>query len=223
MNIDQKIIDRLEELIKSGEEVLQTNYSRSGGGINYIGDRGVNSQMSHQWGISCLNILGRVFGKESDHYQKFDRLFPKFHDYTPVRKAMGILNAAKDDYENGYLFETRALIEAEVFGDFLEQAEHLLNSGYYQPAAVIAGSVLEDGLRRLCERRSISLPAKSTIDPMNVALAKDGAYSSLVQKRITMLADIRNKASHGKWSEISEDDVKDMLTQVRSFMEKNFS
>jgi uncharacterized protein (UPF0332 family) len=58
---------------------------------------------------------------------------------------------------------------------------------------------------------------------MNDALAKDGAYNSLVQKRVTMLADLRNKAAHGKVSEFSEDDVRDMLAQVRSFMEKHFS
>jgi hypothetical protein len=223
MNIDQKIIDRLDELIKKGEEVIKTNYSRSGGGIVYFGDRGINSEMSHQWGMSCLNILERVFGKESAHYQKFNGLYSQFEDYTPVLNVMGILKAAKDDYENGYIFETRVLIQAEVFDDILEQAEHLLSSGYHQPAAVVAGAVLEDGLRKLCQRRGISLPAKPTINPMNDALAKDGAYNSLVQKRVTTLADLRNKAAHGKFSEFSEDDVKDMLAQVRSFMEKHFS
>ena len=79
----------------------------------------------------------------------------------------------------------------------------MLSSGYYQPAAVIAGAVLEDGLSKLCQRRGISLPAKPPINPMNDALAKDGAYNSLVQKRVTALADLRNKAAHGKFSEFS--------------------
>ena len=222
MNIDKKIIDRLEELTKLGEQVVATNFSRSGGGVTYIGDRGVDSQLSSQWGTSCLNILSRVFGKDSDHYKKFDDLFHKFHDYSPVRKALGILKAAKDDYENGYLFETRSLIEAEVFDDLLEQAEHLLQSGYYAPAAVIAGGVLEDSLRKLCQRKAISLPSKSTIDPMNVELAKAGVYNTLVQKRITALADIRNKAAHAKWTEFSKDDVVELISQIRSFMEKHF-
>jgi len=58
---------------------------------------------------------------------------------------------------------------------------------------------------------------------MNAALAKSGVYNSLVQKRITQLADLRNKAAHGKWSEFLEADVKDMMAHVRSLMETYFS
>jgi uncharacterized protein (UPF0332 family) len=147
----------------------------------------------------------------------------EFETHEEVRKAFGVLKAAKEDYENGFLFDTKSLIQAGVFDDFLEQAEYLFSKTYYQPAAVIAGAVLEDGLRKLCERRSISLPPKATIDPMNVALAKDGAYTLLTQKKITVLADLRNKAAHGKFSEVEENDVKDMLSQVRAFMETHFS
>lgn len=84
------------------------------------------------------------------------------------------------------------MIEAEVFDDFLEQGANLLDSGYYQPAAVVIGSVLEDGLRKLCARQEIELSAKPKLDTMNAALAKSGVYSKLTQKRITALADIRN-------------------------------
>jgi hypothetical protein len=132
-------------------------------------------------------------------------MFKGFDDYSPTTKALGILRSAKEEYEHGLLFETRVLIEAEVFDNFLEQAEHLLGAGYFQPAAVIVGSVLEDGLRKLCQRKGISITAKPKLDQMNADLAKQGVYNQLVQKRITMLADIRNKAAHGNWSEFSKD------------------
>jgi hypothetical protein len=57
---------------------------------------------------------------------------------------------------------------------------------------------------------------------MNADLAKAGAYNSLVQKRITTLADLRNKAAHGRFSEFSDKDVEQMILQVRSFMEDHF-
>jgi hypothetical protein len=53
---------------------------------------------------------------------------------------------------------------------------------------------------------------------MNAELAKKGIYNTLVQKRITWLADIRNRAAHGKWSEFSSADVEAMLRQVRDFV-----
>ena len=58
--------------------------------------------------------------------------------------AAGILRAAREDYANGYLFDIKQLIAAEVFDDLLEQAEHLLDAGYQEAAAVLAGAVLED-------------------------------------------------------------------------------
>jgi uncharacterized protein (UPF0332 family) len=58
---------------------------------------------------------------------------------------------------------------------------------------------------------------------MNVELAKAGVYNTLAQKKITALADIRNKAAHAKWTEFSKDDVEDLISQVRSFMEKHFT
>ncbi|HET6383906.1 MAG TPA: DUF4145 domain-containing protein, partial [Armatimonadota bacterium] len=74
MNIDQKVLGRLDELITLGDRVLSTAYSRSSPGFVYLGDHGVDSQLSYQWGVSCLNILRRVFGQGSDHYIRFEKL-----------------------------------------------------------------------------------------------------------------------------------------------------
>lgn len=192
-----------------------------------IGDAGINSELAHQWGTNCLNLLKRVFGLDSVHYRNFEAQFSKFQNYSPVTRALGILRGAKDDYEQEFLFDTRILIEAEVFDDFLEHGEHLLLSGYYQPAAVVIGSVLEDGLedglRKLCERHEVPLTVKPKLDTMNADLAKQGVYNKLTQKRITALADIRNKAAHGEWDKFTKSDVEDMLRDVRQFMETHFA
>jgi len=53
---------------------------------------------------------------------------------------------------------------------------------------------------------------------MNADLAKAGLYDKLVQKRVTMLADIRNKAAHGDTGGFNDDDVKGMITDVERFV-----
>lgn len=222
MKLDQKILDRLDELIQMGERVTKTRYNRSSPGFIYVGDDGVDDELAHQWGVSCLSILGRVLGHQADHYTKFDLLFKSFDDYGPTTKALGILKSAKEEYAHGFLFETRVLIEAEVFDDFIEQAEHLLSAGHFQAAAVVASSVLEDGLRKLCHRRGLPLAAKPKLDQMNIDLAKHGAYNLFTQKRITGLADLRNNAAHGRWDQFSKADVEDMLKYIRLFMETHF-
>lgn len=222
-NLEQRILDRFEELVRSGEQVMQTRYDKSGGGMVVIGDLGVDSGLANQWGASCLNLLGRTFGSDSVHYQSFQFKFPTFHNYSPVKRALGILRSAKKDHEQGFLLDVRTVIEAEVFDDFLEQGAHLLDSGYYRPAAVVIGSVLEDGLSKLCARQEIELSTRPKLDTMNSALAKSGAYNKLTQKRVTVLADIRNKAAHGEWDEFTAADVEGMLRDVRQFMETHFA
>ncbi len=220
MHVDEKIKRRLDELIATGEQVLATKRSP---GPNVIGDSKVDTQMAYQWATSVQNLLVRVFGQESEHYKNFSSQVTKYLTFSPIYRAQGILKAAKDDYENEQLFEVRRLIEAELFDDFLEQSEHLLNSGYYQPAAVIAGCVLEDGLRKLCEKSSITLPSKPKLDTMNSDLAKAGVFSKLVQKRITTLADLRNKAAHGQWDQFTKEDVVEMIQAIRRIMEVHFA
>jgi hypothetical protein len=218
--IDEKVIKRFNELIEKGQDVLTTKHDHSSVHSIALVDYSVDYEKSHQWGLSCLNLLKRIFGPESDHYKRFDEL--KLSSFSPIERGMGIIKSAKDEYEQGFLFEMKKLIEAEVFDDFLEQAQHFYSAGYFQAAAVIAGSVLEDGLRKLCVRSSITLSSNPKLDSMNTELAKKGTYNKLIQKKITALADLRNKAAHGEWEKFSSSDVKEMLDQVRRFMETYF-
>lgn len=222
MKIDQKVIARLDELIAMGEKAMGTSYSRSGPGYTYFGDNGVDTSISYQFGASSLNLLSKIFGEESHHFKIFSGLVNKFKDYSPIKRGVAVLKAAKDDYENGYLFNVRELVEAEVFDDFLEQAQQLFDKGYYQPAAVVAGAVLEDGLKKLCAKNGIVLAPKATMNPANDELAKQGTYNSLTQKKIMALADLRNKAAHGQWSEFTKKDVEEMIKNVRSFLEQHY-
>jgi len=103
------------------------------------------------------------------------------------------------------------------------QAESLLASGCRGPKSVIVGCVLEDGLRRLCGHDQIKLTDQPNVELMNAELARQGAYSKLVQKRITASARIRNDAAHGNCDKFTEADVEEMVRYVRSFLEAHIS
>ncbi|HEX7721599.1 MAG TPA: hypothetical protein VF397_05535 [Pyrinomonadaceae bacterium] len=97
-------------------------------------------ELATEWGMRCLNLLKSVCGAESDYYQAFKEEssgFQSFDNYGYVVRGLSILKAASEDYEKGYFLDNRILIQAEVFEDFLEQADHLLKNGYYGPAAVL--------------------------------------------------------------------------------------
>jgi HEPN domain len=230
MKIDEKIVKRFEQLIGEMERLLSSPIIEA-----YYNDYTddvyqsltINKQPAIQWRMNSLQILKQLFGDQSHHYvSEFDRS-SKFAgskgDYEYLETSIAILKAAKDDYENGYLFDTRTLIEAEIFDDLLEQSEHLLSQGYFQAAAVIAGCVLEDTLRKLCDKNNITFPKKPTIEPMNVELAKKGIYNQFIKDKVSSIGKLRNHAAHGEWTEFAQKDVEDMIRNVRRFMEDYFS
>lgn len=133
------------------------------------------------------------------------------------KECYGVLRAASDDYAAGMLFDVRSLVAAELFDDFLEQAEHLFDHGFHVPAASLAGAVLEDILRRISEAHGIQIPDKTKIDRLNAELARAGVYDKLIMKRIIGLADIRNSADHGHFEKFRQEDVGDMLKWMRRF------
>jgi len=121
----------------------------------------------------------------------------------------------------GLLVDLRRLLQADIFADFLEMAEHLLTEGFKDAAAVLIGGVLEDTLRRLSQSKELSVINSQgkplTIDPMNVGLAKADVYQALTKKQITSWADLRNNAAHGNYSKYTASEVKEMLLFVQRF------
>jgi hypothetical protein len=226
MKIDEKNIERLRNLVSEIDLINETIYHGEGDYETFV-----DPIKTYEWAYKALSALENIFGDKSKLFLDFKEHFEQFGDndglnqisISEVWKVSGIIKAAESEYSNGYVYKLKILVQAEMFDEFLEQAEELFKKDYYQPAAVIAGCVLEDGLRKLCVRNSITLPAKATIEPMNVALTKANVYNKLIQKKITALADLRNKAAHGEWSEFTEKDVEDMIRDVRRFMEDYFS
>jgi hypothetical protein len=215
MKQDPLIVSRFEELIEKGRRLISTARSSSGGAV-YI-DRG----LGEEWAISSISLIGRVLGRDSEHYGRFKVHTEHVSSRADAERALAILVASLEDYKGGYLFDTSKRIQAEIFNDFLEQAEYLLNDGYFQVSAVVAGAVLEDTLRKLCASKGGQIGAQPKLDAMNAELAKVGLYDKLLQKKITWLADIRNKAAHGKWTEFSREDAAEMLSAIRRFTEEH--
>ena len=220
MQISAQITTRFGELLHQAEVVLSTrrNHSSVGGDVAVIVLDSVDDALAEEWATSSLSFLRRVMGKDSEHYQRFEENAGRVSTHSFAVRACAVLKAAKADYEGGYIFDARRRIQAEVFDEFLEQAEYFLTDGYFQVAAVVAGAVLEDGLRKLCIAQAVTWPSQPGLEWMNGELAKKGLYDKMVQKKVTWLADIRNKAAHGRWTEFSTDEAAEMIRGVRLLM-----
>jgi uncharacterized protein (DUF2164 family) len=133
----------------------------------------------------------------------------------------GILKALRADYDAGNLQSIVELVHADIFADFLEMADYLLQQGYKDAAAVIVGSVLEEHLRKLAQKSGIAVVQSSgapkKADMINAELAAAVVYSKLDQKSLTAWLDLRNKAAHGKYTEYTTEQVALTLQGVRDF------
>ncbi len=155
-----------------------------------------------------------------------DRLAPPNSPYRNeighiMANKVGALRALRRDYEADHLASIHGLVRAEVFADFIEMAEHLLDQGYKDPAAVLVGGVLEGHLRVLCAGRGIPTDAAGgpkKADTMNGELASAVVYNKLDQKNVTAWLDLRNKAAHGRYKDYTQDQVSNMLQGVREFV-----
>ncbi|NIA15063.1 MAG: DUF4145 domain-containing protein, partial [Nitrospiraceae bacterium] len=122
----------------------------------------------------------------------------------------------------GLFDDVRLMVRAEIAGDYMAQAELLHGEGYHVPAAVLAGAVLEDALRKLCEREEIPIETdkgkRKTINPMNTDLAKKNVYNAAKAQEILAWAALRNNAAHGDGDKVEPAAVGRMIDGVRAFV-----
>ena len=208
-----RVLDRLNSLISAGGEVLATQRSA---GQHVVGPDRVESAIFSQWRTSSLAFLNTL-PHEFVYLREFEE-HCKIALYQDAVNGLGILQAAKEDIEGGYLQRVETFVSASVFSDFLEMAEYLLNNGYKDPAASLIGAVLEDGLRRICVNNGITLKKNEDISALNQRVAQKQVYNPLQQKQIQVWNDVRNNADHGQFNQYKSDDVKEMLGGVQKFL-----
>jgi hypothetical protein len=173
-----------------------------------------------------ITILGatieRVAPPGSRYRIEAERMFKMWGatNTTCLNYLPGIIAALRSDIDEGYLQSISELIHADVFADFLGMAEHLLDEGYKEAAAVLVGGVLEEHLRKLASKNNVPFLVGSRAvkaDRLNSDLAGANVYSGLYQKSITAWLDLRNKAAHGKHTEYTKEQVGPMLQGVQEF------
>ncbi|MGB2828198.1 MAG: hypothetical protein WBC50_08420 [Dehalococcoidales bacterium] len=210
----EKIVDRLDNLIKLGDRVLETK--------GYIYKKGylVDSALFQQWHTSSRALLS-ILPEEYIYAHEFVNKCQS-RQLDDVELGVAVLRAAKDDIESGLLQDVEALISVEVFDNFLDMAEHLLENGYKDPSAFLVGAVLENGLWRICGNNDIITKSDDNIGSLNQKLFQKSIYNKPQMKQITHWQSIRDSAAHGKFEEYNAETVKNMLEGVRNFLSKFF-
>jgi hypothetical protein len=172
----------------------------------------------------AIAAIHRAGGPQSTYSLEVERILRQNpHLHTHTSPIMGVILALREDMAGGYIQNLTELVHADIFADFLDMARHLLEKGYKDPSAVLAGSTLESHLKNLAIKHS--LPVESSGKPkkanqLNADLAKSNVYSKLDEKNVTAWLDLRNKAAHGNYEEYNLDQVKLLISSIQDFISR---
>ena len=215
---------QFNELIVSGNNTIRN--ARFGD----MSDIGTNERQ--RFVSRSIALVKRVCPVGSPYYADTERIIASNpHVSEQFKKMLGLIEALNEDIKNNQLVAFEELIHGDIFSDYLEMADYLIDSGYKDPAAVIAGSTLESHIKKLCKKCGMSIFEVDTngnqrpikVDRLNNELAKRNVYSILDQKSITSWLDLRNKAAHGNYSEYSIEQVRIMISSIRDFINRNIA
>ncbi len=226
MNVKHKqlIITQLESLIEEYKDMLTRSRHNDASDLQKSEHFRFTSRVSA--------AIQRIAGTNSPYMQEVQRIKEEKRAESESFNShymYGVLLGLYEDVKAGYLESVADLLHGEIFSDFLEMASHLIDNGYKDAAAVVAGSSLEAHLRMLCQKNGIAIEATTTsgnkqrkkADLLNSELTKIGAYEKLDQKNVTAWLDLRNKAAHGNYSEYVKEQVKLMISGIRDFLTRN--
>ena len=190
----EKYLEIIDALLEEAEEVENSQFRpRIAGAQSHV-----NQQLLHRWWGKVKSLYFQL-GSAAEPWRETLSTDPEKNTLVHFHKVLGVLEAVRYEIEHDHLDSYTQIIRAETLTDLLEQAEHLLEKGYFLAAGVIGRAVLEEHLRNICEILGcMPEKAKPTLSDFNSELYKVKHYPKTRMKHIDTLASIGNDAAHNK-------------------------
>jgi hypothetical protein len=165
-----KYADRFDDLIAEGRRILDSfqeeqvfagpkaSWAKASGG-RWKNITKYDREAFAAWKLKCVNLADALVPRES-RFSLHLAVSGITASRASVASAIGRLLGLQDIFSKGFLDDLGLKIEAEVASNYMAQAEELIggeSTGKYShvPAAVLAGAVLEKGLRTLVSREKL--------------------------------------------------------------------
>jgi hypothetical protein len=220
MKNQDELIAQATAIITMGENVLATETSDS------QSKSLVNEQKFHDFRISALSYLSRVFGEVSTYYESF-RTEVIHHTASRTRRGIGMLTAAKRELQGNWLETTSGMVSRDILLDMLRIARNQFDQGNHYAAAIIAGAILEKQLRNLCLARGIAIHNEiqgKAVPKKGLQLTgeayKKKLYDRQDNKAVISWLELCDAATKGTHDTITSGQVKSMLNEMQAFLTK---
>jgi hypothetical protein len=211
--LDATILKKFDELADKAKKV---NTSQQVTDIAVI----VDSKKFQDWATGSLALLQKVFGEKSAYYTNFQTIYSKIIN-IPYKesfdKCRAILQSAREEFEGASLSEIRRFLDHAVLEHLAKSTTEYLRRGDKQTACILAVVLLENALQYLCTRRGV---AQGSLEEMNEALYKAGAYQVGTQQRIKDWGYMKEDFIKCEGEKYRVAEVDDMLRGVQRFIAK---
>ncbi len=216
----ERYTKHLDRLIEEGQlvanfVVYEYEAGNAEGGKN--GRFSTASARQNEWLTEAENIV-KMLCHNRPHYARLQRhLNVEVADEADYSAIVGILQAVRLDLLGGLLVAEELLMAAHLFSSILEQAKHLSESGYIEPAAVLTRIVIEDTINRLAIDHGIDVEKKK-LTSLNDELKQAEVYSTMQWRQIQMWLDLGNSAAHGNFKVVTQANVTKTIDEVEVFL-----
>ena len=153
-----------------------------------------------------------------DAYRIVDRAVIPLHPAL-VPQMAALLTRLLEEIEGDLLTTVENHAIAVTFDDFLDHGAEYLKDGRKNEAAVIAGIVFEDTIRRICRVLGITENGVA-LDTLFTELTKldPPVLTALKAKRARAAAGLRTSAAHARWDEIGLSDVAQVIELTKELI-----
>ena len=174
----ENLTEKLQAIIEMGNKVLATETQ------GFQKQTFVDEQKFHDFRISGLSLLSRIFGDTSQHYTCF-KSEVTIPGSSRTKRGIGILTSAARELQGNWLETTRGNITSEILEEFMDIARTHIEKNAPAAAIILLAAVLEKHLRNLCLANGIDVMNRQQSTPAPkrpLQLTSDGYKKKLFDR-----------------------------------------
>jgi hypothetical protein len=176
----------------------------------------------NEYKVRMAECINRLAKPGSAYRQQADDAFQRRPDQA-TWLLFSALKALRADIAAGYTQTIEQRVRETVYDDFLEMASEIHEKMHPAPAAVLAGSVLEEHIRTLADANGIALlkpngKPRAFADLIQDLVKPKDVFSEPQRKVLAGWYGQRTEAAHGHFENVIAEDVPRMIDGIRDFM-----
>lgn len=173
------------------------------------------------WVTAGVHILEQACADPRSVYRRqAEEIRARGNTPSAAEELGAVLARLKADIQAGLLGDLEDRVTGETYDDLLDHAQVYVDEGRKDPAAVLAGVVIEDTIRRICRIHSLE---KTDLEQCINALTSNHILTKLEGKEAKTAAGLRNHAVHSQWDAFKADQIPPVIQLAQRLIREHLA